>query len=189
MWILDAGFGFLRANWKEIFGIILLLAFGKIAIKLGVRHIVRLAKDRNETAESTRAKRAKTIGSVIRATGNVAIYFIVAILVLDLFEVALAPVLTGAGILGVAIGFGSQTLVRDFVSGLFIIFENQYAVGERVKISGFEGVVEKLTMRSTVLADNEGNRIYITNGSVNNVTNFSRKKNDYSSKGKTRRPR
>jgi moderate conductance mechanosensitive channel len=176
MWILDAFFGFLGNNWKEIFGIILLLAFGKIVIKLSVRHVVRLTKDRDESTESTREKRAKTIGSVIRATGNTAIYFIVAILILDLFDVALGPILTGAGILGIAIGFGSQTLVRDFVSGLFIIFENQYAVGERVKISGFEGTVKKLTMRSTVLADDDGNRVYIANGSVNNVTNFSRKK-------------
>lgn len=92
---------------------------------------------------------------------------------LNLSGVDIRPILASAGIIGLAVGFGAQSLVKDFVSGLFILIENQYGVGDRVKIGSFEGNVVKITMRSTVLMDDEKNKHYISNGLVKNVTNMS----------------
>jgi len=92
---------------------------------------------------------------------------------LSLFGVDTTPILAGAGVIGLAIGFGAQSLVKDFVSGLFILVENQYSVGDRVKIGNFEGRVIRITMRSTVLHDDEGKTFYISNGLIKDVTNLS----------------
>src|SRR3989344_2530125 len=89
--------------------------------------------------------------------------------------VVVKAILAGAVILGVVLGFGAQSLIKDFLSGLFIFFEPQYSIGDRVKIGDFEGIVYRVTMRSTVLKDDEGNRYYIANGTINNVTNLSQK--------------
>src|SRR3989344_4670190 len=98
------------------------------------------------------------------------------LVVLGFFGVDAKPILAGAGILGVALGFGAQSLIKDFLSGLFIFFEHKYSIGDRVKIGDFEGIVYRVTMRSTVLKDDEGNRYYIANGTINNVRNFSQGK-------------
>ncbi|MCG2809802.1 MAG: mechanosensitive ion channel family protein, partial [Candidatus Portnoybacteria bacterium] len=111
------------------------------------------------------------------ATGNVAIYVIILLMVLSLFGLDITPILAGAGVIGLAIGFGAQSLVKDFVSGLFILIENQYDMGDRVKIGTFEGRVVKITMRSTVLRDDEGKTFYISNGLINNVINLSQDNN------------
>ena len=82
-------------------------------------------------------------------------------------------ILAGAGVVGVAIGFGAQTLVKDLLSGVFIILEHRYALGDHVKIDIFEGEVVKITMRSTVLRNAEGQTFYISNGSIPKVINSS----------------
>lgn len=89
----------------------------------------------------------------------------------------LAPIFASAGIIGVAVGFGAQSLVRDFLSGLFIISENQYRVGDVIEIDGFGGTVERIGSRSTVLRDVEGNVHYFPNGMIQHVIN---KTMDYS---------
>ena len=94
-------------------------------------------------------------------------------MVLNLSGIDIRPILASAGIIGLAVGFGAQSLVKDFVSGLFILIENQYGVGDRVKIGNFEGNVVKITMRSTVLIDNENKKYYISNGLIKNVINMS----------------
>lgn len=85
------------------------------------------------------------------------------------------PILAGIGIIGLAVGFGAQSLVKDFISGIFILLENQYMVGEKVKIGSSEGEVVKISMRSTVLKDESGARHHIANSSAKNVINYSRK--------------
>ena len=96
-------------------------------------------------------------------------------MVLNLFNIDIRPILAGAGIIGLAIGFGTQSLVKDFVSGLFILIENQYGIGDKVKLGNFEGEVVKITMRSTVLKDKEGKTCYISNGSIKDIINMSQK--------------
>lgn len=86
-------------------------------------------------------------------------------------DISLAPLFASAGIIGVAIGFGSQALVKDFLSGIFIISENQYRVGDIIDINGSTGTVERIGTRSTVIRDTDGNVHYFPNGSVQHVIN------------------
>lgn len=132
-----------------------------------------MADDGDDDHTSQKEKRAETLGHIIIATGNIVIYGIILLMVLSLFGVDIRPILAGAGVIGLAVGFGAQTLVKDFVSGLFILIENQYGIGDKVKIGSFEGKVIKITMRSTVLKDEEGKLYYMSNGSISNVTNLS----------------
>ena len=92
---------------------------------------------------------------------------------LSLSGVDIRPILAGAGIIGLAVGFGAQSLVKDFVSGLFILIENQYDVGDTVKIGTFEGEVLQISMRSTSLKDADNNVYYISNGAIKDVVNKS----------------
>jgi small conductance mechanosensitive channel len=94
-------------------------------------------------------------------------------LVLDELGVNLAPILAGAGILGLAIGFGAQQLVRDFLSGLFMLFEDQYGVGDRVGIGDVEGIVEAVSLRITTVRDESGTVWYIRNGEILKLANKS----------------
>ena len=86
----------------------------------------------------------------------------------------LLPLLTGVGFMGAAIAFGSQTLVRDVVTGFFVLLEDQFAVGETVKAGGVKGVVESLTMRTTRIRTEDGALVMVPNGQLGAVTNFSR---------------
>lgn len=166
----------LKQNASDIIWIIVLFFFGKVILKLIVKRLARIVDDGDDTHVSQKEKRAETLGHIIIATGNIIIYAVILLMVLSLFDVDIRPILAGAGIMGLAIGFGAQSLVRDFVSGLFILVENQYGIGDKVKLGAFEGRVIKITMRSTVLQDEEGKIYYISNGSVNNVINLSQKK-------------
>ncbi len=164
---------FIKQNGADIVWIIILFFLGKAILRLVVKRLVRVVDDGDDTRVSQGEKRAKTLGRVIISVGNVIIYAIILFMVLNLFSVDIRPILAGAGIIGLAIGFGAQSLVKDFVSGLFILVENQYGIGDKVKIGNFEGQVIRITMRSTVLKDNEGKIYYISNGSINNVINLS----------------
>ena len=94
-------------------------------------------------------------------------------MILNLFGIDIRPILAGAGVIGLAIGFGAQSLVKDFVSGLFILVENQYGIGDKIKIGNFEGNVTRITMRSTVLKDETGKTYYIANGMIKDIINMS----------------
>ena len=105
-----------------------------------------------------RAKRARTLGSVITKVATVLIVGIAVLMILREFRIDIAPVLTGAGIVGLAVGFGAQTLVRDIISGFFLILEDQVRVGDVAAINGTGGLVEELNLRTIVLRDVEGAR-------------------------------
>ena len=160
----------------EIIWIFILFFLGKIILRFIVKQLIKISDDGDDSHISQKEKRAKTLGQIIKSIGNVFIYSLILFMVLNLSGVDIRPILASAGIIGLAIGFGAQSLVKDFVSGLFILIENQYGVGDRVKIGSFEGNVIKITMRSTVLMDDEKNKHYISNGLVKNVTNMSQKK-------------
>ncbi len=163
----------IRQNATEIIWIFILFFLGRIILKLIVKRLVKLVDDRDDEHVSRREKRAETLGHIIVATGNIVIYVVITVMVLSLFGVDIRPILAGAGVIGLAIGFGAQSLVKDFVSGLFILVENQYAIGDNVKIGSFEGQVVRITMRSTVLRNAEGKVYYISNGSIKDVINMS----------------
>ena len=164
---------YFKEHAVEIIWIFILFFLGKIILRMMVKQFVKLSDDGDDSHESAKEKRAKTLGQIIKSIGNVFIYSILLFMILNLSGIDIRPILASAGIIGLAIGFGAQSLVKDFVSGLFILIENQYGVGDRVKIGSFEGDVVKITMRSTVLMDDEKNKHYISNGLVKNVTNMS----------------
>jgi len=120
-----------------------------------------------------RAQRARTIGSVLRSISSVVILTVGAIMVLAEFGVALAPILASAGIVGVAVGFGAQNLVRDFLSGMFMLLEDQYGVGDIIDVGEASGVVEAVGLRITTLRALNGTVWYVRNGEILRVGNMS----------------
>jgi small-conductance mechanosensitive channel len=121
-----------------------------------------------------RAKRARTLGSLVQNVSSVSITLVGLLLVLDQIGVNITPVLTGAGIAGLAVGFGAQTLVRDIISGFFLILENQVRVGDVASINGVGGLVEDITLRTIVLRDEEGAVHVFPNGAITTLANRSK---------------
>lgn len=128
---------------------------------------------RTRSAER-RSQRARTIGSLLRSVSSFAIYGIAFVMVLSEFGVAIAPILASAGVLGLAIGFGAQNLVRDFLSGIFMMLEDQYGVGDTVDLGEAIGDVEAVGLRITTIRDIGGTVWYVRNGEILRVGNFSK---------------
>jgi small conductance mechanosensitive channel len=120
------------------------------------------------------ARRAETVGRVIRYLVALVIGAVAAMLVLAEVGVSLAPILGAAGVVGLAIGFGAQSLVKDYFSGFFILFEDQIRTGDVVRVADIGGLVEDITLRHVRLRDYDGNVHYIPNGLITTVTNMSR---------------
>ena len=118
--------------------------------------------------------RVNTLGRVFRYIASVTIYLIAFMLILSELKINIAPILGAAGIIGVAIGFGAQSLVKDYVGGLFILIEDQIRQGDTVKIEGYEGTVEEITLRYVRLRDYDGFVHYVPNGQIRIVTNMGR---------------
>ena len=118
-------------------------------------------------------KRHKTLGGLVANVWRIIVVVIAGYAIFTHFfnDAALAPLFASAGIIGVAFGFGAQSLVKDFLSGVFIISENQYRVGDIIEIDGFGGTVERIGVRSTVIRDVEGNVHFFPNGVVQHVIN------------------
>jgi small conductance mechanosensitive channel len=120
-----------------------------------------------------RGLRARTMGSLLKSITTGVIFAMVLLTVLDEVGVSVAPLLAGAGIVGVAIGFGAQSLVKDFLSGIFMIFEDQYGVGDSVNLGEVSGTVEAVSLRVTRLRDVDGTVWYVRNGEILRVGNMS----------------
>ena len=119
-------------------------------------------------------KRAETLGRVFRYTASVVIGLIAIMLVLSEVGVSVAPILGAAGVAGLAIGFGAQSLVKDYFTGFFLLLENQIRQGDVVKIGDHAGLVEEVTLRFVQLRDYEGNVHFVPNGTITTVINMSR---------------
>jgi small conductance mechanosensitive channel len=133
--------------------------------------IARLSTD--EIARQRAVARAETISQVLRSVASATVYSVALLLVLGEVGINLAPLLAGAGIAGVAIGFGAQSLVKDFLSGVFMLVEDQYGVGDVVDLGEATGTVEAVTLRSTRLRDVSGTVWHVPNGTVQRVANKS----------------
>lgn len=125
-----------------------------------------------ERAERAR-QRTVTMGAVLRSIATFAIFVMALLLCLGELGIDLAPLLAGAGIAGIAIGFGAQSLVRDFLAGMFIVLEDQYCVGDTVDLGDAKGTVEKVTLRTTTVRDLEGTLWVVPNGEIKRVANKS----------------
>ena len=119
-------------------------------------------------------KRTQTLGSIVRYVLIIAIIIVAAMTVLKELGVEIGPVLAAAGIVGLAVGFGAQSLVKDVISGFFILLEDQIRVGDVVQIAGKGGLVEKINLKTTILRDLAGNVHYVPNGHIDVVTNMTK---------------
>lgn len=120
----------------------------------------------NPLASARRAQRARTIGSVLRSTANILFGTTIVLMVLAELGMNIAPFLASAGIVGVALGFGAQSLVKDFLSGTFMLLEDQYGVGDSVDFGVVAGTVEEVALRVTKVRDGDGTLWYIRNGEI-----------------------
>src|SRR6266487_1933736 len=114
-------------------------------------------------------QRTETLRHIIRSVGKGTLILVIALTVSSELGFSIAPVLASAGIVGLAVGFGAQSLVKDFISGFFILFEDQFGIGDSVKIGDFSGVVERMTLRATVLRNLEGQVYVVPNGNIQNL--------------------
>ena len=119
-------------------------------------------------------KRADTLSAVVRWILRTTIYGVAGMMVLKRFGFDIGPIITAAGVLGVAVGFGARSLVEDAISGFFILFEDQIRVGDVVQLNDRGGLVERVTLRMVILRDYAGNVHYVRNGSIGVVTNMTK---------------
>ncbi len=121
-----------------------------------------------------RTRQVRTLTSVITSVGVFVILFVAALEVLPLFGFDLGPLLASAGVAGIAIGFGAQTLVKDFINGFYILLDNQYDIGDKVSIAGVKGTVEDMSLRRTTLRDDDGTVHVVPNSQITIVSNLTR---------------
>lgn len=176
---------FLRtvATWRETLGgaaasglrIVLILLAAWVAIVLLQRAIrgfrIRLAS-RMQDREAV--KRAETLGRVSRYLVALVISLMAGMLVLSELGISVAPILGAAGVAGLAVGFGAQSLVKDYFTGFFLLLENQIRQGDVVKLGEHAGLVEEMTLRYVQLRDYDGNVHFVPNGTISTVVNMSR---------------
>jgi small conductance mechanosensitive channel len=127
-----------------------------------------------QTANPQRASEIRTLAAILRATGFGVIGFILLVHILDVLGIKTTSLLASAGVVGVGIGLGAQSLFKDIINGIFILVENQYNVGDTVKVASLTGTVEDLSLRLTTLRDGDGTLYFIPNSQIATVSNLSR---------------
>lgn len=155
---------------------LLKIALLYLLVQFLIARIGRGVVNRLESVERIAAQkpRIRTLGNLIRSIVEYTLLIIAILMALRAVGIDITPLLATAGVAGLAIGFGAQRLVRDVISGFFLLAENQFAVGEVVTIGAVTGVVEEVGMRTTRLRDEQGRMVVIANGDVNLVINHSR---------------
>jgi small conductance mechanosensitive channel len=155
--------------------IVVIIAVAWIVVAL-LQRLVRLARLRIATRlhGPGAAQRAETVGRAVRYTIAVVVGAIATMMVLGEIGISLAPVLGAAGVVGLAVGFGAQTLVKDYFTGFFILFEDQIRTGDVVTIAGIGGVVEDITLRHVRLRDYDGTVHFVPNSLITTVSNMGR---------------
>ena len=158
---------------SRVVGIWLLAWLAFRVVKLAANRIEAAVDDGDDSVTTLRERRGQTISQLLRSVGRIVIFAIALLLTFNLF-IDIGPILAGAGILGLAVSFGAQSLVKDVISGFFILFENQFAIGDVVEAAGKSGVVEKMTLRVVVLRDLRGVMHVIPNSEIKVVSNMTR---------------
>lgn len=165
-WLLEHG--------TRILLILLVAVVGYRLFYVLARRVKEQVQRRDAIEDSAMDKRAETLFNVITSAGLTLVVTATTLTILQEVDIEIAPLLASVGIVGLALGLGAQTLVQDVISGLFILIENQYTVGETVEINGLVGTVEQMTLRVTALRDLEGVLHLIPNGEIRIVSNRAR---------------
>jgi small conductance mechanosensitive channel len=155
--------------------VVIILALTWLLLRLSRKGLARLRTHmQQDLGDRERIKRLDTLERVFRYVAAVIITLVGGMLVLSAVGISIAPILATAGVLGIAIGFGAQSLVKDYFNGFFLLLENQVRQGDVVEVAGKGGLVEEMTLRYIRLRDFEGSVHYIPNGTIDSVTNRSR---------------
>jgi len=181
----------MSVNWSEVVNVeaivrwlmssglrtILILVGAMVLVRLTIfitRRVEQAFQDNDPSTMNEREKQAATLGKVIRNIARILVWSVALMMILKELGIDIGPILAGLGIVGLAVGFGAQSLVKDFLAGMFILIENQYNVGDVIQAGGVSGLVEKITLRATTLRDLEGSVHIIPNGAIDVVTNKTR---------------
>ena len=176
-WMTEHGLGWLVSERmvetvSVVIGAVIVYYLGRIFITWAIRYAIHSTAKHRSWHRKDIEKRENTLTQLIRSFWRITIIaYIAAMVASKLFYFDLSPLFASAGIIGVALGFGAQSLVKDFLAGIFIIAENQYRVGDVVDVMGASGTVERVGTRSTVLRDADGNVHYLPNGTIQHVIN------------------
>lgn len=160
---------------KELLHVIVILVLAWMLASLS-RKLIRVFRNymNGRAGSAEEVRRIETLARVFRHTSAAAIALVAGMLALSELGISIAPILGAAGVVGIAVGFGAQSLIKDYFNGFFILLENQIRQGDVVEICGKSGVVEDITLRYVCLRDNEGSVHYVPNGQITIVTNKSR---------------
>jgi len=158
-------------NSARVLLIIVVAWIGYRLLCIAGRRLEEMVEDEDTTTVSEREQRAQTLTEILRSAGLVLIVLIAGTMILREMGLDISPIIAGAGIIGLAIGFGSQTLVKDVISGFFILLENQFSVGDSIQIDSISGGVEKMTLRATFVRDLEGTLHVIPNSEIRILAN------------------
>ena len=155
---------------------LLVVILGAIVLVRVLRAVTRKAADLRQQrfAQGLRAEQIRTLAGVINSVGVFVILFVAGLQTLSLLGWNLGPLLASAGVAGLAIGFGAQTLVKDWINGFFILFEDQFNIGDTVRTAGVKGVVEEMSLRRTVLRDDDGTLHMVPNSQITILSNMTR---------------
>ena len=163
-------------NWLLTHGlrIVFILVAWVVLRKISRKLITNFEEKLSKGQPRERKKRIKTLGRILMNTVTVVIGVILGLVLLKEFGVEIGPILAGAGIIGLAIGFGAQSLVKDLLSGLFILLENHFRVGDVIQTGAVAGLVESISLRVTTLRDLEGKVHIVPNGEIGVVSNMTK---------------
>ena len=164
---------FLRNDAPKILGIIVLWVILLFFVRAIRNRLIR-SSQRADLPSGLRAQQLRTLASVIYSIGMFAIAFVAIAMILEALKINIGPLIASAGVAGFAIGFGAQTLVKDFINGFFILIENTFDVGDIVRVAGVQGTVESLTLRRTMLRDADGTVHMVPNSEMKIISNLTR---------------
>ena len=176
--LLDAVRSISARDWVALGQVLLRIALIVVAARavnvLGNRIVRTMIARLLRAASEERVNRLETLGRVFGNGLSVVVALLVGMLILDVLGISVAPILATAGVVGIAVGFGAQSLIKDYFNGFFLLVDDQLRQGDIVQIAGIDGGVEKVTLRYVRLRDYEGNVHFVPNGQIGIVTNRSR---------------
>jgi moderate conductance mechanosensitive channel len=156
------------------FVLLIMLRVNRLLFRRLNKLLVSRARKYHDEESNESEKRINTLTGILKGLGRIFIWMIFGMIILRRLGLDIAPLLAGAGILGLAVGFGAQELVRDFISGFFILLENQIREGDVVRINGTAGLVERIELRTTTLRDVDGIVHIFQNGKINDISNLTK---------------
>ena len=146
----------------------------RAVVGAAMRHLLdrRRREAEGSVGEAELERRVRTIGRLVVRIASAVLVVIGVLMGLDLFGIDIGPAVAGLGVVGIAVGFGAQTLIRDWLAGVFVVLENQYSAGDVVRIAGVEGTVEDFSLRRTTLRDADGAVHTVPNGQITVASNL-----------------